>query len=274
MNAFKYELGLCYIPIKDKEYIDLPNIKDGTITDVIVTINDGVLSSDQYKIEDNKLIFVSKIQQDNVIKFKCTVSFNNRKVIIANNPNNTKALIVRKKDKQTLYKNTRYNLNLLINGEVFDNNFTTQLDPLYCDVKTIRLDCNDFSSSINDDDIITLLYRNSIEIRDRKEETDQSTSSKISIDEKYLQPWVRYKTDIDILYRHYIYLCNKYGTKTKETLPIKIEDTTKLPELEDLLSRYKRALEDIENNFYSYDNIATAVKAGKTAQYPLDSRVF
>lgn len=274
MNAFKYEIGLCYIPIKDKEYINLPNIKDGTITDVIVTINDAVLSYDQYVLDDNKLIFVSKIQQDDVIKLKCTVSFNSRKVVIGNNPNNTKAIIVRKKDKQTLYKNTRYNLNLFINGENFENNFVTELDPLYCDIKTIKLDCNDFSSSINDDDIITLLYRNSIEIRDRKEETDQDTSSKISIDEKYLQPWVRYKTDIDVLYRHYIHLCNKYGTKSKETLPIKIEDTTKLPDLKDLLSRYKKALEDIESNFYESNNVTTTVRAGKTAQYPLDSRVF
>ena len=89
MNAFKYEIGLCYIPVKDKEYINLPNIKDGIITDVIVTINDAILSYDQYVLDDNKLIFVSKIQQDNVIKLKCTVSFNSRKVVIGNNPNNT-----------------------------------------------------------------------------------------------------------------------------------------------------------------------------------------
>ena len=42
--------------------------------------------------KDNKLIFVSKIQQDDVIKLKCTVSFNSRKVVIGNNPNNTKAI--------------------------------------------------------------------------------------------------------------------------------------------------------------------------------------
>lgn len=267
-----YEIGLCYVPNSDTNTVKLPNFnQNDNIEECEVTINDEILHSSSYEIKDNLIVFKQYYDGNYSIKVKCKITTKGKKIIVANNNKNTRAMFTRNLENNSIYENTIYYLNLLLNGESFETKFISKLNPLYCDIKTIRTDDGLFIQDISDDDIIKFLYDNSVKVEEKAETVmEKDTTKEITDDQKRL--WVRYRTDLDLLIRKYIDINNKYGTKNKKVGPIEIEDTTKLPYLDKLLEEYKAKLQEAENAFTENVIASNFVKAGNTL-YPLNSRV-
>jgi hypothetical protein len=84
---------------------------------------------------------------------------------------------------------------------------------------------------------------------------------------KAVQDWVRYKTDIDLTLARYFGISYHYGSELKNIGDIKIEKTTKLPYIDNLLDMLRKRFDEADKVIRGTNVVASAVKAGTQYKY-------
>lgn len=269
-KEYKYSISICYTPNELTNEFKLPNFTNTDDTEIRVVINDEEIVSDSYTIDNNKIIFENYYINGDIVKIYCDIVSKTPKTIISNNPKNIRSLFNTNNTDNTMYENTHYNLKLFLKDELIETEFTTKLKSLYSDISSVRRDTGSFLNEISDKDILKFLYENTIAIEEIVSDLEEKGSDVTATDrDKVL--WVRYKTDLDLLYVQYLNINNRYGTQSKKVGPIDIEKTTKLPYLDKLLKGIQDKFDEVNNKFIEINIASSFVKAGNT-QYPLSER--
>lgn len=201
-------------------------------------------------------------------------------VISSGRRDKANALFKRYGSKQKFKYNNKYHIRINLQGKVLNYNFTTKFNPMFCSPKKIFEDIGQFIPEFTEEYVSSMIHRNSIElinlvaelkaaeepVENVKFETDEdgayTTSQKIAFS------WVRYKTEIDLIYAKYYGISANYGTQEKSIGDISVSKTVKLPYLDELLKRLRRdynAADEVIRGGFNY--VGSAVKAGSTHIY-------
>lgn len=168
---------------------------------------------------------------------------------------------------QNLMYNQQYVLKVKVGNISDEIKFSSKYSPLYSTVKIIRQDLLEIIDLIKDDDICFTIWENSLlanEIsKDKIPEDKPSYAAK---------QFVRYKTEIDLIFAIYLAISGKAGSISKRLGNLTIEKTIKIPFLKDMLEELKNKLKEWEDMLRGMGKTGIkAKKAGKT-NYPLPLR--
>lgn len=174
--------------------------------------------------------------------------------------------------------NNRYKVHIVIDNNPIDWSFSTILSPYWTTVKKIQEDIGEFIPGFTDEYIASMIHRNSLELLHRIQEADEANSEGlnegavdstiINTDGEYesksrlVNNWVRYKTEIDLIYARYFGISFQYGTKEKSIGDIKIRNERKLPYIDNLLAKLNGYLKDAENAIFGSMNFAATFQKG------------
>ena len=122
--------------------------------------------------------------------------------------------------------------------------------------------------------LLTLvIYRNSVEVIELIDELANQTDAvenvtyEVDADGNYsttsraVKNWVRFKTEIDLIYARYYGISYRYGSVRKEIGDISIQKDTKLPYIDNLMARIKDQWEEADAAIRGVNVVASAVKA-------------
>lgn len=174
----------------------------------------------------------------------------------------------------TLATNTTYDYILHLKGEVFSKKYRTKYDPYYTTIKTIRNDTGSLLKSIKDDGIDKLIHENSLVVEDL---LGDRLEGEFTVDGKVTLPvsnYVRYKTDIDIVNAIYLSMCGRYGKFDKMLGTLEVSNDYKLPELEDMLARFKELLKLYEDAFKGPDTPLSFRKSSSNEYTVIQRGIF
>lgn len=176
--------------------------------------------------------------------------------------------------------NNRYKVRITINDEPIEWSFSSVLTPYWTTIKKIQEDIGEFIPGFTDEYIASMIHRNSLELLRRIQEADESNTDGLNetaveatvsnADGEYenksrlVNNWVRYKTEIDLIYARYFGISFQYGSKEKSIGDIKIRNERKLPYIDNLLDKLKKSLQDTEDAIFGSMNFATVFQKGKT----------
>lgn len=167
--------------------------------------------------------------------------------------------------------NCKYKFNLELNeDDCFITEFSSKYNPFYSTVKTVRNDTGNLLDDISDDIISDIIFDNSLLVDDKLgEDTDLSEGIPL-----YIKNYVRYKTDLDLCYAIYVTKSGKLGSFKKKLSDLEVSNEIKLPDLENMLSRFKELIKPNESQLENSSgdaSIASFVKAQAT-EYPVSAR--
>jgi hypothetical protein len=176
--------------------------------------------------------------------------------------------------------NNRYKIRIVIDDNPIEWSFSTVLTPYWTTIKKIQEDIGEFIPGFTDEYIASMIHRNSCELLKRIQEASESNSDGLSesaeeaatanVDKEYISKsrivnnWVRYKTEIDLIYARYYGISFQYGTKEKSVGDIKIRNERKLPYIDNLLDKLNKYLKDTENAIFGSMNFAATFQKGST----------
>ena len=148
---------------------------------------------------------------------------------------------------------------------------------MFTSSKKIYEDIGEFIEGFTEEYINNKIYDNSLAVINLIDELKENDVENVTyeIDEdgiytsKYsaVSNWVRYKTDIDLTMARYFGISYRYGTELKEIGDIKIEKTTKLPYIDNLLEALKKKFDAADEIIKGVNVVASAVKAGTKYKY-------
>lgn len=165
--------------------------------------------------------------------------------------------------------NHRYLFNLIIKDEKYTIDFNTKYNPFYTTVDKIRLDTGTLLENVIDERIAHAIYLNSKDTFELLGGENFDAQSKIPA---YAKNYVRYKTDIDLCYAIYLSISGKIGSFSKKIGDIQIDQSIKLPYLEDLLSRFKELLKPNEDLLNGALAVASPFVKAQKMTYPVSNR--
>ena len=176
--------------------------------------------------------------------------------------------------------NNRYKVRITIDNEPIEWSFSSVLTPYWTTIKKIQEDIGEFIPGFTDEYIASMIHRNSLELLHRIQEAEEANSEGLNeaaveatvanVDGEYentsrlVNNWVRYKTEIDLIYARYYGISFQYGTKEKSVGDIKIRNERKLPYIDNLLDKLNGYLKDTENKIFGSMNFAAVFQKGKT----------
>lgn len=244
-------------------------IKEG----IVVSVNGEILTLNcDYTMFNGELNFSNPLSVGDKIIIKASI-LNNVKLITKNSYSKN-ALFKYYSSNAKLKSNQIYDFVLNVNGEEHTSKFLSKYDPFYTTIEKIRIDTGDLLINVPDSQIAKVIYLNSKEAYDKLLEaasSDDGEETSITTIPTYAKNYVRYKTDIDFCFAIYLSISGKYGTQTKKVGDIQIENTVKLPYIDNMISRFKELLKPNEEAFggISKTTTATFVKA-ESSSYPVD----
>ena len=228
--------------------------------------------------DEGFVIFAKPLNIEDVVVIESKK--NTTKVMSYGKRDTTNAVFQRFSSIAKLNFNNRYKVRIVIDNEPIEWSFSSALTPYWTTIKKIQEDIGEFIPGFTDEYIASMIHRNSLELLHRIQEADESNSNGLnesaleatvaSPDGEYesksrlVNNWVRYKTEIDLIYARYFGISFKYGTKEKSIGDIKIRDERKLPYIDNLLDKLNGYLKDTENAIFGSMNFAAAFQKGKT----------
>lgn len=176
--------------------------------------------------------------------------------------------------------NNKYTVRTVIGGKEFTWSFKSKLTPLWCSIQRIHEDIGEFIQGFTDEYIENMIHRNSWELLDRIKDAVEEGSEDLNekaepltianpltgaYESTYLSAnnWVRYKTEIDLIYARYYGISFNYGTKEKEIGDIRISNNVKLPYIDQLLDKLRKGLDDMEEDIFGAHMIAASFQKGR-----------
>lgn len=219
----------------------------------------------------------------------------------------TSAVISHSIKKPSLYKtyssteklayNQSYTFSINIKGKTISSTFISKCNPYFSNIKKIREDCGEFLIDIPDETLNYAIYQNSKELVEKIRNnytamvnyTGATAQISFSLMDMmtnvtgtflpsaaippYVKNWVRYKTDIYLLYQAYLTMARDNG-QAKTIGPITIQNRARLPSLKFLLGKFQELFAASNAKLSPQEHSVVATVKGKNTQYPLNKRVF
>lgn len=243
-------------------------------------------NADYVTLPDNgRIIFNRKILEGDIVSIISNKETENIQIMSFGKRDNPNALYKKYTSVEKLKFNNRYKIQIKINDKDIEWQFVTRFTPMFCTVKKIQEDIGEFIQGFTEEYIMSVIHRNSWEIVNRINEAleDDTASEGMSIEDpivpdaetnEYTSPnravsnWVRFKTEIDLIYARYYGISYNYGSVTKTIGDISIQKSTKLPYIDELLKRLKNDLAAAEEAIFGGMNfIGSAVKGSVNYEY-------
>lgn len=269
-----YDLHEIYI-VKTEDYNNYKIVNEilidkDNLSKAIVSVNDKILLFGvDYTINENELIFSEPLCIYDKIIIKDSI-LNNVKLITKNSY--SKNALFKYYSSNVKFKfNQVYEFVISLNNKDYTNKFNSKHNPFYTTIENIRIDTGDLLANVSDNQIANVIYMNSKEALEKIEENEIDISQKIPT---YVKNYVRYKTDIDFCYAIYLSISGKYGSYSKKIGDIQIDNTFKLPYLQEMIGRFKELLkpnEELLSSNAGAGTVASFVKA-QSSDYPVSNR--
>lgn len=243
-----------------------------------VFLNDQLLEEgEDYLIKNNKIVFISDYAQDDLITLN--YNYNTDKSLINPGKSNSNSILTRFNSDVKLNENNKYRIGITIDKDLYEWSFNSRRNPMFTTSKKIYEDIGEFIDGFTEEYINSKIYDNSLAVIDlidtlAAQETpvenvtyEQDANGFYTTKYKAVQNWVRYKTDIDLTLARYFGISYKYGSELKEIGDIKIERTTKLPYIDNLLDMLRKQWDEADKIIRGINVVASAIKAGTRYKY-------
>ena len=274
----KYSINENYIATEGQQvfFIEKPFVND-TIT---IFVN-GVLQilgedKDYLTVQDTgKVIFHNPLTEGDIVSVITSVSTEriNLEIVSSGKADKPNALFKKYGSAKRLKMNNKYEVQMCIGTEIFKWHFVSKLSPLFVSSKKIIEDIGEFIEGFTEEYINSMIYRNSVEVIELIDELANQTDAVENVtyetdaDGNYttgsraIKNWVRFKTEIELIYARYYGISYRYGSIRKEIGDISIQKDTKLPYIDNLMSRIKDQWEEADATIRGVNVVASAVKA-------------
>ena len=259
--------------------VDKPFVKDA----ISVFVNGKLMTlgndADYVAIPDTgRIAFKTPLSEGDKVSIVSTAEDGNLSldVVARNGSTRRKGLFQRYGDTIKLAYNNIYEANFVICGKVVNWKFETKRTPFFANVKEIFQDIGEFIEGYTNKQVSDVIYTNSVqvvELIDELADKDIQNVTYTIIDDTYestyraVKNWVKYKTEIDLIYSRYFGISLNYGSIKKEIGDIKVEKSTKLPYLDNLLSRLKGWWDEADQEIRGTNSVAAFIKAGDKYKY-------
>lgn len=178
--------------------------------------------------------------------------------------NKKDSLFKRYGKEQRLKYNHLYKVDIKLSGENYSFEFSSRYSPLYQKVKNIRMDLLDVIDNVTDEQINYTIWQNSILANEMAEnEVDEDNPA------FYVKQWVRYKTEIDIIYAIYLAISGKFGSVSKKLGAMTIDRKYRIPFLKDMLDELKDKLKPFEDKLMGVKVAGTPARKAGGNDYPI-----
>ena len=254
----------------------LPNMDVVNLTSVFK--NDELQQvNEDYLVENDEVVFTTNLDKDDNIKL--IYNYDTNKTLINPGKTNSNSILSRFNSEAKLNENNKYHIRIVIDKELYEWTFNSKQNPMFTSAKKIYEDIGEFIDGFTEEYINNKIYDNSLAVIDlidtlaAKETSVQNVTYEQDSDGIYtstykaVSNWVRYKTDIDLTLARYFGISYHYGSELKEIGDIKIERTTKLPYIDNLLDMLKRQWDEADKIIRGVNVVASAVKAGNQYKY-------
>lgn len=176
--------------------------------------------------------------------------------------------------------NNKYHVSVCIDGKPIEWSFNSVLTPMWSTVKRIKQDIGEFIQGMTDEQIEIMIHRSSWELYDKiQAAVDEGSDTLNEHAEPLLEAdpetgeykntynaaknWVRYDSEINLIYARYYGISLHYGTREKTIGDIRIRNEVKLPYLDNLLDNLKGKLDDMEREIFGADDFAMSFQKGR-----------
>ena len=231
--------------------------------------------NEDYLIENDEIVFNANLTQSDNIKL--TYNYDTEKSLINPGKSNSNSILTRFNSDIKLNENNKYTIGISIDKDIYEWTFNSKQNPMFSTARKILEDIGEFIEGFTEEYINNKIYDNSLEVINLIDELRENDVENVTYETdengfyttnyKAVNNWVRYKTDIDLVVARYFGISYHYGSELKEIGDIKIEKTTKLPYIDNLLDTLKRKFELADQAIRGVNVVSSAVKAGTRYTY-------
>jgi hypothetical protein len=245
---------------------------------VSIFVNDEIATEDEdYFIKDNKIVFNRELNDSDDIKMN--YSYDTNKNIISKGKINKNSILSRFDSNIKLNENNKYRIGIVIDKELYEWEFNSKQNPMFSTARQTLEDIGEFIEGFTEEYINNKIYDNSLAVIDLIDELasldtpvenvtyEKDEDGFYTTTYKAVKNWVRYKTDIDLTLARYFGISYHYGSEMKEIGDIKIEKSTKLPYIDNLLDFLKKQWDEADKVIRGTNVVSSAVKAGTKYKY-------
>lgn len=245
---------------------------------VSIFVNDEIATEDEdYFIKNNKIVFNRELNDSDDLKMN--YSYDTNKNIISKGKINKNSILSRFDSDIKLNENNKYRIGIVIDKELYEWEFNSKQNPMFSTARQILEDIGEFIEGFTEEYINNKIYDNSLAVIDLIDELasldtpvenvtyEKDEDGFYTTTYKAVKNWVRYKTDIDLTLARYFGISYHYGSEMKEIGDIKIEKSTKLPYIDNLLDFLKKQWDEADKVIRGTNVVSSAVKAGTQYKY-------
>ena len=280
----KYSVNENYVACDGQQIF---NIEKPFVNDTISVFVNGILQvlgedKDYLTVQDTgKVIFNNPLAEGDIVSVISTIASKkiNLEIISPGKSDKPNALYKKYGTVKRFKPNNVYEVHICLDKDIINWSFVSHLNPLFVSSKKIWEDIGEFIEGFTEKYINSMIYRNSVEVIElidelaNQEEAIENVTYEINEDEDYttayhaVKNWVKFKTEIELVMARYYGISYRYGSVRKEVGDISIEKSTKLPYIDNLLSRLKDQFEEADKVIRGLNIVASAVKGSNNYSY-------
>ena len=232
--------------------------------------------NEDYLVKNNKVVFADLPDNSNLTVIH---NINTAKRLINPGKSNSNSILTRFNSDVKLNENNKYRIGIAIDKDVYEWEFNSKQNPMFTTAKKIYEDIGEFIDGFTEEYINSKIYDNSLAVIDlidtlAAQETpvenvtyEKDADGLYTTKYKAVNNWVRYKTDIDLTLARYFGISYHYGSELKNIGDIKIERTTKLPYIDNLLDMLRKQWDEADKVIRGTNVVVSAIKAGTRYKY-------
>ena len=241
-----------------------------------VFLNGELQNEEDYSVKNGRVVFNTNLEPTDQVTFNFDIQTS--KSLINPGKSNSNSVLTRfNSENNKLNENNKYTVCISIDKTDYKWSFNTKQNPMFTQNKKIFEDIGEFIEGFTEEYINNKIYDNSLAVIDLIDTLKEQDVENVTYEQdedgfyttkyKAVQNWVRYKTDIDLTLARYFGISYHYGSELKNIGDIKIERTTKLPYIDNLLEMLKRKFDEADAAIRGVNVVASAVKAGNRYKY-------
>ena len=232
--------------------------------------------NEDYLVKNNKVVFADLPDNSNLTVIH---DVNTTKRLINPGKSNSNSILTRFNSDIKLNENNKYRIGIAIDKDMYEWEFNSKQNPMFTTAKKIYEDIGEFIDGFTEEYINSKIYDNSLAVIDlidtlAAQETpvenvtyEKDADGLYTTKYKAVNNWVRYKTDIDLTLARYFGISYHYGSELKNIGDIKIERTTKLPYIDNLLDMLRKQWDEADKVIRGTNVVVSAIKAGTRYKY-------
>lgn len=240
-----------------------------------VFLNGELQNEEDYSVQKGRVVFNTSLEPTDQVVFNFDIQ--TPKSLINLGKSNSNSILTRFNSDNKLNENNKYTVCISIDKTDYKWSFNTKQNPMFTQNKKIFEDIGEFIEGFTEEYVNNKIYDNSLAVIDLIDTLKEQDVENVTYEQdeegfyttkyKAVQNWVRYKTDIDLTLARYFGISYHYGSELKNIGDIKIERTTKLPYIDNLLEMLKRKFDEADAVIRGVNVVASAVKAGNRYKY-------